>query len=201
MAADIPVFQTVDLAARFSACTVLGSGGELVTEWCSLDMSEAQVVDNILSTFVTHRPDVLVIEDIPHQMRFDTITKATARMQGRILDRVWYVAGQRGLDKVLFIPPSLWQRSWGKDSGLWRAKPEVYAQFAKDTYGYEPPDLLELCRHRYEDLHHKERQDERNALKKLMTDYVDSYLIAQWARRTWAERGTVDVKSSQRYTR
>jgi hypothetical protein len=199
------LIQAVDFAASAWASCLLRRG-EVAHQTCAYyHPTEREAVREIVKPFSDHpvEPDVLLIEDVPHQMRFDTVTKAVVRMQGRVIHRMDEL---RVVDKILFVPPALWQRgftSLGYSDGkeLWRARSEVYAAFAERHFGYEPPNLLELHKSEYEELHHEARAKLRAPLKKLMTDFVDAFLIAKFFELYYERNGTFDAPSAQRYTR
>lgn len=203
------LIQAVDFAASaWASCLV--RGGEVVHETSAHYARTERLAVEALSLpwmsserVVVEEPAVMLLEDVPHQMRFDTITKAVVRMQGRVVQRMDEL-GQ--LDKILFVPPALWQRGFTKlgfpdGKELWKSRPERYAEFAKKWFDYEPPNLVELHKADYAELHGKERQDVRGRLKKLMGDYVDAYLIARWYELLVEQTGDTEPKSSQRYLR
>lgn len=196
------IVQSIDLAARFSASCVLGPGGSAVIEECGslgldgLALTQTKFIDRVLRVFERSWPDFLVVEDVPHQMRFDSGTKNTCRLQGALMERLGAKLGTAQLSKVLMVPPALWQRHF---TGVWRAGEVGAATCAREQYGYEPPDLHELYKALYADLHYKERQDVRSGLKKQVTDYVDAFLMAKWAQEIYVKQGNLDVKSAQWY--
>lgn len=205
------IVQAVDLAARFSAACLLGPSGSVISEYGSeytadavvAETSEVHARSRFFVAMVANSvlipetcPDWVVVEDVPHQMRFDTITKAVCRLQGELISKL---AVRSALDKLIFIPPALWQRHF---PGVWKGGVKGAAA-AASSYGYTPPDLLEAHRGIYDHLHGGEtsqlRQKLRGNLKKQMSDYIDAFLIAQWAQETMEKHGTLEVKSAQKY--
>jgi hypothetical protein len=188
--------QSIDLAARLSASVLMGSGREVVDQWDTVGLGESGVVQRVASRFhpgcSEDVPSVLVIEDLPHKLPFASLVKAVCRLQGRIVQQM---DAYGAADRVLFIPPALWQRHF---QGVWRRGPAEYAALAREM-GYEPPNLLEEREGELLALRGRERSQLRAKLKKAMTDYVDAYLIAVWAHETVERHGTLSVPSVQWY--
>jgi len=192
-------FLGIDLASRCSAYVLLDSEGHVLEQGDSYGISEWDFVDKIKEAgeiFSSFGPESryfvnIVIEDLPHRVPFRVSVKEVLRLQGRLIHEI---DGYGELDRVFWLPPAVWQRSY---DGVWR-KGVAGAREAAASLGYEPPDLLsDDVRFPYKELKGKERTKIREAAKKLMTDYVDAYLIAEWARRTHIEHGTLLVKGVQ----
>jgi hypothetical protein len=185
----------IDLASKQSAWNLMQADGQVYAQGDSYGINESHFVNRLIDTAVDSDVAAIVIEDLPHRLPFASLVKTVCRMQGRI---VQLADDNRVLDRIIFIPPALWQRTF---DGVWRGK-EVGALAAANKLGYEPPDLLANDpRFELEGLHGKPRAKVRNAAKKSQSDYVDAFLISTWAQNTWAEQATLDVKSTQRYLR
>lgn len=183
-------FLGVDLASRCSAYVLLGSGGQVLEQGDSFSCSEEAFVKAISYAAF---PDVLVVaEDLPHRIPFRVSVKEVLRLQGRLIHEF---ESESCLDNLVWLSPAVWQQSY---DGVWR-QGEKGAREAAEALGYSPPNLLDCAeRFPYKELKGKERTKVRGTAKKLMTDYVDAYLIAEWARQTYAEHGTLLVKGVQK---
>lgn len=121
--------------------------------------------------------DLVIVEDLPHSLKFGKIVKNAARAQGRLaqeLDRVG------SLDKTWFIPPQLWQMYY---PGVYRNdKNKKNAAEAAKSLGYTPPQLLTKS----------VRGKDRVTARKIMTDHVDAYLIANWTLKKLEEHNNLD---------
>ena len=159
---------SVDLAAKFSALCVMKLDGAVVEQAHSWKKTEQEWIDTVVSYFYDplngECPLALVVEDIPHAVGFRKLVKHVCQLQGRIVQAMANVGAE---DKVVFVPPQLWQMHF---PGVYRGKAEG-ALKAAESLGYTPPQLLTP------ELHGKYRMDAR----KTMTDYVDAFLIGRWA--------------------
>lgn len=185
----------VDLAARYSAAMQINFSEDpyppewrVMRTWDSWKPTEIEFVHQICSPFMvpplTKVPDVMLIEDLPHGLKFAALVKRVCRLQGRIVE-VMEQAGHR--DKILFVPPALWQRRYKRLADeKW---PDAVVPVAH-RHGYTPPDLVEEGM----------RAAERTIAKKVMTDYCAAYLIGFWGLDQLETHGTFDVEGTQRYT-
>lgn len=184
------MIQAVDLASRYSAFCVIDAEGGVVCQVHSWKgpgslTPDGVFVEEILRPWKSGEvPAVLGVEEIPHSLMATskTMVKRVARLQGRIceaMDRWGY------LDRVLFVPPDVWQR----DMGVWRQGPEAVVPRAREDFGYEPPDTG------WEKLHKKDRE----VAKKARTDFSAAYLIARWLQRKQGELGSFDIPGTLRY--
>lgn len=182
----------VDLAGRMSAAVGLGGDGRVLCQLGSTSLATRPDGDNDL----VFRPEceyietvaklsrafeVTVVEDVPHALKFMANVKAVVRLQGRLAHAMDV---RDRLDRLLFVPPSMWQRSF---EGVWRGGPEGAAA-AAFRLGYEAPDL-------HSGLH----KEDRKRGWKSETDHVDAFLIATWAREVKRVQGTYDVTGTHRY--
>lgn len=184
------LIQAVDLASRYSASCVIDAEGRVLRQVHSWKgpgclTPDGEFVEEILRPWVgPGAPAVLGVEDIPHSLTATskTMVKRVARLQGRIceaMDRWGH------LDRVLFIPPDVWQR----DMGVWRAGPTAVLPRALEDFGYEPPDTG------WEKLHKRDRE----VAKKARSDFSAAYLIARWLQRKHGESGSFDLPGTLRY--
>jgi hypothetical protein len=183
-------FLGVDLAASYSAYCVLEDSGQVCDQGDSWKISDSDFVSRLLRYGAD--PDCLtVVEDLPHKIIYRVQVKEVCRLQGRIINEY---EDRRSVDRLHFIAPATWQLAFG----VFR-KGVTAALDAAERYGYSPPDLR-ATDHRFklDDLHGTARSKLREAAKKIETDYTDAYLIAEWARLTYAENATLDVQGIQR---
>lgn len=185
----------VDLAARYSAAMQINFSESpyppewrVMKTWDSWKPTEMEFVHQICSPFtvppLTKVPDVMLIEDLPHGLKFAALVKRVCRIQGRIAE-VMEQAGHR--DKILFVPPALWQRHYKRVADeKW---PDAVVPVAH-RHGYTPPDLVGEGM----------KAAERTIAKKVMTDYCAAYLIGFWGLAQLEKHGTFDVEGTQRYT-
>lgn len=157
----------VDLAARFSAACLMGSGGEVVSEWHSWQAAEASWV-NSLTANLKHA-EIMLIEDIPFGLKLTKTVRDVYRLQGRIIESVYSKSWENGLRRIVFIPPQVWQLYF-KPDGMKSGDKAAAKRIACDKYGYSPPELL------HADLHGKDRPSAR----KTMEDHVDAFMIARY---------------------
>jgi hypothetical protein len=113
----MPSIVAVDLAARYSAAVKINftdkplpPEARVVAAWDSWKVSEMEFVHSICAPFDPARfdsrpPEVMLIEDLPHGLKFAALVKRVCRIQGRIVELMEQY-GQR--DKILFVPPALW---------------------------------------------------------------------------------------------
>lgn len=188
------IVLAVDLAASMSAWCVMDDG-QVCHQDDSFGRSESEVISRLAQCAESFDVEHIVVEDLPHRLPFASLVKAVCRMQGRFVHEL----SQRGLlDKLIFVPPALWQRYF---PGVWR-QGAAGAQAVAESKGYQAPDLrANDPRFSVEGLSGKERASRRAADRKISTDYVDAFLIGMWATEVWDEHGTLDVPQTQRYIR
>lgn len=190
----MPSIVAVDLAARYSAAVKLNYTEapyppelRVTSSWNSWKPTEMEFVHQICSPFAvrdSYTPEVMLIEDLPHGLKFAALVKRVCRIQGRIVELMEQY-GQRG--KILFVPPALWQRHYKRVADeKW---PDAVVPVAH-RHGYTAPNLVEEGM----------KAVERNTAKKVMTDYCAAYLIGYWGLEQLEKQGTFDVDGTQRYT-
>lgn len=177
----------VDLAAKFSALCVLDVNNDVIDQNHSWQKSESEWIDQVVSYFYQSNPlpTVLAIEDLPHGVGYKKLVKEVCRIQGRIYQLMSSVGEE---DKVIFIPPQLWQIH----HKTYRKGIVGEAEKASEL-GYSPPSLLS------KDTHGKDRI----AARKTETDYVAAYLIGRYVNDKLNEKSLnqwlEDEKRVQRY--
>ncbi len=175
----------VDLAARFSAATVMDFDYGLGMQVDSWGRTESCFLDQVTAPWISDSepPLALIVEDLPHGVAFMSVTKAVCRLQGRIAERMEYYGA---LNAVLFVPPRLWRAHY---VGLERGTgPEAVTPVAAE-FGYTAPDLS----------HRILKAGDKATARKVATDYCAAYLIARWAIDTYRTAGTFDVPTTARY--
>lgn len=182
----------VDLAARFSAAVALGASGEVVYQIDSWGINVADFSYQLAEICEYYSPESILVEDVPYGLSRQSQIKPPLRAQGMVISQLH----ARGLlDNALFIAPATWQRGFG----LWKNTPAQFASFAQQL-SYTPPDMLE----RHADIvpplgkeFSKERSKVRAQLKKATTDYVDAFLIAEFARRHQLDNSLLELQGVQ----
>jgi len=164
----------VDLAARYSATCSLDFDGQV----CAQDDSNSWSTETGFVHSVADHHGLIVVEDLPYRLgRFDSTMKHVARIQGRLVESC-KERDRHIQHDLLFVPPHTWQQQMG----VFKYKPPEVAAVARDL-GYVPPNLVKEWQEEGKiPAHGKERQEARYAAKKIMTDYVDAFMIARWAR-------------------
>jgi hypothetical protein len=187
----------VDLAAKNSAYSLLGTSGKVITSGDSFQIPEQTFVKTITDQFCyttesSPAPNYLLIEDLPHGLRFGSTVKDVCRLQGRILHEL---DGVLSFDFIYFIPPALWQRWF---PGVYKGGKRGAAKAALEL-GYVPPDLIGAHTRALQSVSGKERSALRTVLHKVETDYVDAFLLAWWGHLMLDRYGTIWVPSAQQW--
>lgn len=180
----------VDLAARFSAGIVLGRDGEIHLQFDSWGRAQTETAMLIAEFAKAMEPDLILIEDVPYGISKQFMVKPVLRLQGMVITELTR-AGME--DRTLFVAPATWQR----DQGVWKASPSAVAEVATGK-GYTPPDLLAVhassippkAQRGAEGAAEqaKARTKALSTLRKATTDYVDAFLICDWATRFTPEQ-------------
>jgi hypothetical protein len=178
----------VDLAAKYSAACWMRQPDQVLCQWDSWHcLDETTFIDHITLPFAGYglKPDVMVVEDLPHRLPFMALVKQVCRIQGRIVERMDnFHCG----DRVLFAPPAEWRKAY---KGLERGTgPDVVVPVAAE-FGYAPPDLSHFA---------SVHKGGRAIARKVATDYCAAYLIGRWALSNMAVHGTYDVLGTSRYS-
>jgi hypothetical protein len=174
---------TVDLASKFSAVMVRSTWGEVICQFDSSGMTAFEFVDKILAAVLKYKPELILVEDVPYGISSQAQTKPVTRLQGILI-----LALRQHLDKVYFLNPSTWQKKY---PGVGTA-PRTIPKKDRDAYrieaarahaeglGYTPPDLVAQY---VASLPEGTRvlKKNTNPLAKSMTDYVDAFLMTDWA--------------------
>lgn len=196
------LIQGVDLASKAWA-TCLGDESQVHTQFNALNFAEeTDAVSAITHLFRPESgkvPDWLLIEDLPFGTMPNVAAKDVSRFQGRIIERM---AVYNQIQLILFIQPMEWQRYFKVNRrGLTTTeKDNVYRDYAKTAYNYDPPNLVAQNDAHFSSLKGPERSKVRGHLKKLMTDHIAAFLIMKWAHEVGEEK-MLASKSVQRYER
>lgn len=169
------IILTVDFAAKFSAGLVRGHGGEVHSQFDSLDKSSFDFLELIVEHVNEYSPDIILIEDVPYGISSQAMTKPVLRLQGSLI-----LALRHHLDKVYFLNPSTWQKEF---LGVARGKPAERVEAARmhaERLGYSPPDLVEAYKATVPE-GKKILKKNTDPLAKVMTDYIDAFLMSEWA--------------------
>lgn len=169
------MIAAIDLAGKYSAYCIVDLACQVLYQASTWQIS----LNRFFQGFAHDASpcDLIIIEDLPHSVKFGKIVKNASRAQGRLaqeLDRV------NSLDKALFIPPQVWQMYY---PGVYRTdKNKKNAASTAKSLGYEPPELLTKS----------VRGKDRITARKIMTDFTDSWLIANWACSKIKEHGGIE---------
>lgn len=178
----------VDLASKFSAACLMSLDGSVTDEWHSWGLSEGNWVSSLVSQ--ARSADIILIEDLPFSLRISKTVRDVYRLQGRIIENMDLFT--YSTDKIVFIPPKLWQ-DYFKPDGMKSGDKKAAKKIAEEKYGYTAPQLL------HKGLHGIDRTHAR----KSMEDHTDAFLIARYMLEQVAEYGSVDqaVDSTTRLER
>jgi hypothetical protein len=176
----------VDLAAKYSAACVMDNEYQVLVQFDSWGRQESAFIHELIETYVwgDGDPDVMVVEDLPHGLRYSTLIKTVCRLQGRIYDRLQFTV-QCG-DEILYVAPAEWRRTF---TGMERGTGAEAVTPVSAAFGYQPPDLSERAK----------VKGGKAIARKVATDYCSAYLIARWAIDTKSKYGTYDVTGTSRY--
>lgn len=183
---------TVDLASKFSAAIVRGTDGQIHCEVDSLNRDPREFAKMLADLGRLYEVRYIIVEDVPYGISQQFMVKPVLRLQGRVIQAF----EDAGLPSPLFVAPATWQRAMGvfKKRGTKPAEQAAITAAVAAERGYTPPDLLQV--HAAE-IPEKgpERTKIRSLLKKSSTDYVDAFLISEWAR--WVIEEEFDFLSIQ----
>lgn len=178
------VLLSVDLASKLSAVVQRGSGGEVLAQFDSRDIS----IMKFAKTIAAHAAEsnITVIEDVPYGVSSQAMTKPVLRVQGAILACFELMK----LDPPVFVSPGVWMKAYpavqyapkgmSKAAGD-KARIEAAAHYAREA-GYEPPDLVTAYVATLPE-GKKALKKVTNVLEKSMTDYVSAFLMSEFCRQ------------------
>lgn len=174
----------VDLAAKYSATCLMDDDYTVIEQFDSWGRDEYTFVDELCVPWMTTTPpDVMVIEDLPHGLKYSTLIKTVCRLQGRIYQQM---SQTNSGDSILFLAPNTWRAHYeGMERGT---GPEAVVPVAA-TFGYTPPDFTVRAK----------GNGGIGRARKVATDYCAAYLIARWTVDIKHEHGTYDVPGTSRY--
>jgi hypothetical protein len=182
----------VDLAAKYSAACLMDDDFTILGQFDSWQRTEEQFIYAIVTHWAfgvgeKQFPEILVIEDLPHGLKYSTLIKTVLRLQGRIVQAMHEMPNGMTED-ILFAAPAEWRKTYdgmGRGTG-----PEIVVPVS-ERYGYVPPDLTDRA---------KGVKGGRAIARKVVTDYCSAYLIARWALTAKQQYGTYDIVGTSRYT-
>lgn len=166
----------IDLAARYSAAVLLDEGGQVTHQFDSWDVTTFGFCAHVAQYANGSHMKAVIVEDLPYGINSQFMVKAPLRLQGVLA----HALGP-ALAYTHFVMPSTWQRAMG----VWKASPMDTEAVSREA-GYEPPDTVSMYGPKHLNAKGKLLAVDRKKLEKVRTDYVDAYLIAEWARRTLA---------------
>lgn len=180
----------VDLAAKYSAACLMDENYTVLNQFDSWGVSEEQFIFLCTEPWFWAAdalpPDVLVIEDLPHGLKYSTLVKTVCRLQGRFIQSMYDMPDGQTSD-VLFVSPAEWRRTYdGMERGT---GPNVVVPVA-ERFGYTPPDLTDRI---------TGVKGAKAIARKVATDYCSAYLIARWAITAKKTHDTFDVVGTSRY--
>jgi len=118
----------------------------------------------------------ILLEDVPYGIGSQFQTKPVLRLQGILINEL-----REFTDRILFVNPSTWQRSYPGVSSGEKASREDAARRAAEELGYTPPPLVEEWTAMCQRENKKVLKKDTNPLAKNETDYIDAYLMGHWA--------------------
>lgn len=181
----------VDLAAKYSAACLMDDDYNVLKQFDSWQVTEEQFIYLCAADWLwcwgdEEPPEVMVVEDLPHGLRYSTLVKTVLRLQGRFVQAMHEMPHGQTED-ILFAAPAEWRRTF---PGLERGTgPEAVVPVAAGL-GYTPPDLTART----------VGKGAKAIARKVQTDYCSAYLIARWAIDTKKTHGTFDVIGTSRYS-
>jgi hypothetical protein len=176
----------VDLAAKYSAACLMDDAYRVRREFDSWQQSQDSFVYHLIAWWNHPQPpDVMVVEDLPHGLKYSTLVKTVCRLQGRIVQAM-HATTDGGTGDVLFAAPSAWRSHYPQATR--GTGPGIVVPIAKH-FGYTAPPLM----------HRAKGNGGRSRADKVATDYCSAYLIARWAIDMKHTYGTYDVPGTSRY--
>lgn len=180
----------VDLAAKYSAVCLMDEEYTVIKQFDSWGITEEMFLYQVVGPWLYPRdiepPDALIIEDLPHGLKYSTLVKTVCRLQGRFVQAM-HESLLGAIEDVLFVAPREWRSHYeGMERGT---GPEaVFGVSAR--YEYEPPADLEQ---------RAKGNGGKTRARKVASDYCSAYLIARWAFDMKRVHGTLDVPGTSRY--
>ncbi len=136
-----------------------------------------------LRDLVNPVPDVMVIEDLPHGLKYSSLIKAVCRLQGRIVQAMHEIPEGDPKD-ILFAAPIAWREHYD----LKRGTGSTIVVPTAAQFGYHPPDMTQRAK----------GNGGATLARKVETDYCAAYLIARWAIDMKKTTNTYDVVGTSR---
>lgn len=191
------MIQVVDLASKFSAAQLRGSGGEIYDQFDSRNKTHFQFAGEIAHNARRDDCELTIIEDVPYGITSQAMVKPVTRFQGVIMAYCHPV-----LDRVVWVNPSTWMVMFPgvqrapkglSKSQADKARIEAARQHAEDR-GYIPPDLVAAYVASLPP-GAKVLKKHTAPLEKSMTDYVSAFLIGEWALSILENEGVAGILS------
>ncbi len=179
----LPSIVAVDLAAKYSAACRMDTGYQVIDQFDSWQISEQQFIWRLTDMYAD--AEYMVIEDLPHGLKYSTLVKTVCRLQGRIFHACMHESKYADED-IIFAAPAEWRKHYDLKRGT---GPEIVVPTAAE-FGYTPPDLSERA---------KGIKGGKAIARKVATDYCSAYLIARWAQDMKGIHGTYNVVGTSRY--
>ncbi len=180
----------VDLAAKYSAACLMDHDYRVIDQFDSDEgRSEDDFVYKLAGFWMFYydsefAPEVMVVEDLPHGLKYSSLVKAVCRLQGRIAQAM-HETTEGDYEDLLFLAPATWRAHYDLKRGT---GPEAVFD-ACAQFGYEAPDLTERFK----------GKGGRTKAKKIESDYCAAYLMAHWAIDMHKTHKTYDVPGTSRY--
>jgi hypothetical protein len=175
----------VDLAAKYSAACVMDDNYQVLWQLDSWDQTEDRFIYLLTSWWLRRdAPEVMVVEDLPHGLKYSTLVKTVCRIQGRIVQAMSETTDGDWNDMV-FVAPATWRAHFELKRGT--GAEAVFP--ASAALGYTPPDLTARAK----------GNGGKTRATKVASDYCSAYLIARWAVDMKKTHDTYDVAGTSRY--
>jgi hypothetical protein len=185
----VTVLLAVDLAAKYSAACLMRDDYQVLHQFDSWGLSEADFVYRLTHYWTWHdtdkTPRIMVVEDLPHGLKYSTLIKAVCRIQGRIAQAL-DDSPEGAAEDMVFVAPATWRAHY---EGMERGTGAEAVFPASRAFGYSPPDLMRRAK----------GNGGKTRARKVASDYCSAYLIARWAVDMKKTHETYDVPGTSRY--
>lgn len=166
---------TVDLASKMSAAMVRDfETREIRCQFDSYGKSSFAFVKELRKAADEWDVQLVIVEDVPYGISQQSMVKPVLRLHGVVM-----VLLHPWLDRMLFLNPSTWQKEFpGVARGDAKDRVAAAASHAEQR-GYLPPDLIAAYVASLPE-GTKVLKKHTNPLAKVMTDYIDAFLMSEW---------------------
>lgn len=180
----------VDLAAKYSAACLMDDNYTVLRQFDSWGLVEEAFIYQLTGQWMFgepgENPDLMVVEDLPHGLKYSTLIKQVCRLQGRIAQAM-HETTDGDVEDILFVSPATWRAHYGPAMKRGTGAEAVFP--VSESFGYKPPDQTERAR----------GNGGRTRARKVESDYCSAFLIARWAIEARKTAGTYDVPGTSRY--